>query len=203
MLAYCESNFFFVFAYSFADAQALSDEENDDSVAEEQEHSSAAGVQFFMESNCWRPLPHCSQHALPREFPKEGEPFALRRQTCSDVVHVEHGGTLIPFLSEQGFMIGPDCAPERSPTALCHNCHRSWLLAPRHHCGDFVLRTYMGAVCRAVYMYVCDCNATLNWNPSTEFIHTIGNGLEGGACLNTVSVTLDSVLAFKCVALRV
>jgi hypothetical protein len=149
--------------------------------------SHAYGVRFCLESNCWKPLPSCGQQSLPRELPPEASPFVLRRQLCADVQHVRVQGIMCPFVSEQGFMLGPDCAPNVAESSACTQCKRAWSLARRVSSGQFLLRTYVGTVLRLVFQYVCDCGATMTWDPSSEYIYTIRNGTEGGEQVNVVA----------------
>ena len=132
-------------------------------------------------------MPSCGQQSLPRELPPEASPFVLRRQLCADVQHVRVQGIMCPFVSEQGFMLGPDCVPNVTESSACTQCRRAWSLARRVSSGQFLLRTYVGTVLRLVFQYVCDCGATMTWDPSSEYIYTIRNGTEGGEQVNVVA----------------
>jgi hypothetical protein len=146
---------------------------------EEPTGKATEGVSFSLEENCWKQLPHCSQTTLPRELPTEAVSYVLRRQSCSDVQHQVIGGKSVPYVSDLGFMMGPDCTPEIQ-IKTCTRCGALWENASIEPDGQFVLRTYMGAVLRSKKVYACKCGEKLSWDPSKEFIHTIHHNSEGG-----------------------
>ena len=77
-------------------------------------------------------------------------------------------------------MIGPDCSPNISNNGTCVQCQRPWSEARTEGDGQFIQRTYLGAVLRLKYRLVCACSALLTWNPSSEYLHTIRNETQGG-----------------------
>jgi len=153
----------------------VSDAEQDNGDdSDEPTSKGAEGVFFSLEENCWRQLPHCSQTTLPRDLPIEALSYVLNRQTCSDVQQQYVGDKSKPFICDLGFMLGPDCVPD------VEICGALWQNAQVQPDGQFVLRTYMGAVLRNKKVYACECGEKLQWDPSKEFIHTLHHNTEGG-----------------------
>ena len=140
----------------------------------------ADGVTFSMESNCWKPVSNCGQQVLPEQLPAEASAFVFRRGTCADVQQSQIDGMQKPLISPQHFMLGVDCSPNVSDNDLCSQCQRPWKSASREHVGQFIMRTYLGAVLRLKYQLVCICSARLAWDPCTEYIYTIRDNTEGG-----------------------
>ena len=142
--------------------------------------SHATGFRFCLESNCWVAAAGCDQKPLPEELPVEASSFVSMRQTCADVQHDLVNAIRAPYVSQQGYMLGPDCLPRFSADQCCSNCGRYWSSAQRLSRGIFLLRTYAGPVARNRYGFVCECSESIDWDESSEYIHTIRRGSEGG-----------------------
>ncbi len=140
---------------------------------------STSGATFCLNENCWVPSKSCSNTPLPPELPCEASPFVIVRQQCSDVAYHCVGGRAVPELGVGGFMKGPDCEPTPT-TPLCSTCGSPWRSAERCDDGHFILRTNMGAVLRRKRKLVCACGNTSEWQPASEYIHTIRDSTEGG-----------------------
>jgi hypothetical protein len=124
------------------------------------------------------PSSSCSQKTIPEEWPVEATSFALNRETCRDVQMITDAqGAIAPLVDDRGFMIGLDCLPALEGACACG---RSWRAATIKSAGNFVLRTYVGAVVREKKIGACACGAELKWDPSVEYIHTIDHDTEGG-----------------------
>ena len=145
---------------------------------EESQNSKADGVYFNKQANTWFPDAEMCQIPIPREFPDEAMPWALRRATCSDVQQSYNGSETYPYLTDDGYMIGKPCMPV--PFDQRCSCGHLWKEATPHSDGLFVLRTYLGAVKREKYTLKCNCDEELKWDPGHEFIHTINSDTEGG-----------------------
>ena len=160
----------------------MSDTEQDNTAPTDETTSKGTdGVFFSLEENCWKQLAHCSQTTLPRELPIEAASFILNRQTCSDVQQRAIGDKSVPFFCDLGFMLGPDCIPDVI-NKTCDKCGSLCENAQVQPDGQFVLRTYMGAVLRNKKVCVCECGEKFSWDPSKEFIHTLHHNTEGGKC---------------------
>ena len=114
--------------------------------------------------------------------------YARRRQEGADVQRVMVGNDMVPFISDLGFMVGPECTPEA--TGECA-CGRMWSEAVKVTKGQFVLRTCLGAVIRQKQHFECACNAMKIWDPATEFIYTIRDQTEGGDTIILFHIVLD------------
>lgn len=145
----------------------------------------AVGVHFSMEHNSWMPSQGCLSTNIPVSLPSDAQKFVLTRQNCSDVRYLNSG---IPYVSPEGYMLGPDCMPQTAGMA-CPQCSRSLQTAQLLDDGLFVLRTYMGAVLRKKKVSKCLCGWLAKWDPNSEFIYTIRNNSEGG---------LKSICKFHC-----
>ena len=136
----------------------------------------AVGVHFSMQYNSWMPSQGCLKTNIPVSLPSAAQKFVLTRQNCSDVRHLPSG---IPYVSPEGYMLGPDCIPTTT-AELCPQCSTALQTAHLLDDGIFVLRTYMGAVLRRKKTIKCQCGWLAKWDPNTEFIYTIRSDSEGG-----------------------
>lgn len=138
-------------------------------------------MQFDEALNCWVPRDDCGQHPLPNSLPPEAAVFVRNRQQLRDVRVHDIEGMATPYVSESGFMEGPQCIP-RIPNDSCRACGNDWKASTSTSDGMFLLRTYGGAVIREKRALVCACGERVKWRPAEEFIHTIRNETEGGKC---------------------
>jgi hypothetical protein len=130
-----------------------------------------------MNMNCWVPTASCSQTPIPSKMPEHAIPFVSYRQDMSVYVKID-SQTKKALLVEGPFMIGPDCVPILP--VVCSRCQHQ-LVVSSEICEDvFLERTYYGAVARNKISKFCVCGCRYDWDPSTEFIHTIRNNCEGG-----------------------
>jgi hypothetical protein len=139
----------------------------------------ADGVHFDISRNSWVPRDDCGQHILPALLPPEAAPFVCNRQLLRDVRLQDNSGILTPYVSESGFLEGPDCIPRISQQNF-PSCGSCWGVTNLIPSGIFILRTYGGAVIRQKRALVCACGETVSWRPEDEYIHTIRNQSEGG-----------------------
>jgi len=162
---------------------SFSDDDDDDTGT----FDDTDGVVFDSEKNTWIPnsaqYPGMTLTQLPVDIPLDASPWIMSRQEARPFIRAPITDPFVLPCTNQYYMQGNDCKPN-----VNHNCECGvpWEKAKMEQCGHFVLRTGVGAVIHKRLACVCSCGRTLDWNPASEYIHSI-SPFEGGINLCSFS----------------
>jgi len=187
-----------------SDIEVLADDEGAHDSEADTKLSKTAGVWFDSSQTRWWPDENCSHAQIPYEPNGEAKGWFRRRLTMDDIERSENGR---PTKDERGCFKGDPCV-----ALQCSGCEAK--IAEVQDEVDvqalgstIVIHTLSGPVARQKYVWVCTCGQRNHWDPSSEFIHTIRSGAEGGMshfCLRThnfpeyFACTCKCCLIFAC-----
>jgi len=173
-----------------------------DSDHNDMKRSKTAGVWFNSSRNCWWPDEKCGQVQIPYEPNDEAKRWFLRRLTMDDI---KRSPNRSPTMDVRGCFEGDPCiAPQ------CSVCNAKFAdMAGEVDAEDLdisiVIHTLSGPIARKKFCWVCTCGQRNHWDPSSEFIHTIRSGAEGGMCIlrvhahfSTFCVYMQYMYSFAC-----
>lgn len=115
----------------------------------------------------WECSPDCSPSPILLAECKDSLSWRNRRCRGSDLIGNDK--------SAEGYLIG-----HKAFLSLCLQCNLPPDVKNLVHEYDCVVHTELGSVLRPVCSFVCSCGNLNNWNPASEFIHTINQGRQGG-----------------------
>ena len=158
------------------DVDALADVEHHDSETDTK-RSKTAGVWFDSIQARWRPDENCSQVQIPYEPNEEAKRWFKRRLTMDDVKRSHNGS---PTKDAMGCYEGDPCIALQCSAcdAKIADIREEVDVQPLK--ASIVIHTLSGPIAREKFGWECTCGQRNLWDPSTEFIHTIRNGAEGG-----------------------
>lgn len=179
------------------DALDLADDECHES-EKDKKRSKTAGVWFDSIQARWWPDENCSQVQIPYEPNDDAKLWFKRRLTMDDIKRSHNGS---PTKDDKGCYEGDPCI-----ALQCSACDTK--IADIRDEVDvqpldatIVIHTLSGPIARQKYGWQCTCGKQNLWDPSTEFIHTIRNGAEGGSsffCVRTHHFPELLACACKC-----
>ena len=162
------------------------DEANSSTAADENDAGAETdGVMFDVHENKWIPCPSYTGMTLtplPAELPECASKWVFQRQTRAqfmrDLPDFSAFGSA-HALANSNFMQGEPCIPDVQDNC---GCGRQLATAKMLPSAWFIVRTCMGAVARLRYQACCECGEVKEWNPASEYIHSIS--YEEGGIIN-------------------
>jgi len=135
--------------------------------------TSTVGVTFDPETACWSPDENCSSNSIPESPSAEAISWFQKRSTMDDIERDSDG---TPKRDERNCFIGPPC--------ISNTCGKCGKVREGDvslgEIGTIVIHTINGPVARKKFNWACTCGNVAQWDASSEHIHTIRNGAEGG-----------------------
>ena len=159
-----------------SDADVLIDDEPDTN-QNDTNRSKTAGVWFDSSRNCWWPDEKCGQVQIPYEPDDEAKRWFLRRLTMDDI---KRSSNRSPTKDVRGCFEGDPCIASQCSVCNAKFADMEGEVRAEDLDISIVIHTLSGPIARKKFSWVCTCGQRNHWDPSSEFIHTIRCGAEGG-----------------------